>query len=62
MSKLDPRVSEFESTEAAEAYDAWFRAKVEAALADDRPSIPHDDVMARARAAIEEVARRKKSA
>ncbi|OLH25186.1 antitoxin, partial [Xanthomonas oryzae pv. oryzae] len=30
MAKLDPRVSEFESTEAAD-YDWWFRAKIERA-------------------------------
>ena len=59
MSKLDPRVSEFESTEAAEAYDAWFRAKVEAALADTRPGIPHDEVMAEMDAIIEAAERRR---
>lgn len=26
------------------AYDAWFRAKVRAALDDPRPAIPHDEV------------------
>ncbi len=26
------------------AHDAWFRAKVQEALADPRPAIPHDDV------------------
>ncbi|UKE71480.1 antitoxin [Xanthomonas graminis] len=35
MIKLDPRVSQFESTEAAEDYDRWFRAKIiERAVAD----------------------------
>lgn len=28
------------------AYDAWFRAEVEAAMASDGPVIPHDQVMA----------------
>jgi DNA-damage-inducible protein J len=27
-----------------EAYDAWFRAKVQEALDDPRPSIPHEQV------------------
>jgi DNA-damage-inducible protein J len=27
-----------------EAYDAWFRAKVQEALDDPRPAIPHDEV------------------
>lgn len=47
MSKLSPIESEFETTEEAEAYDAWFRAKVEAALASTKPRIPHDEAMAR---------------
>lgn len=28
-----------------DAYDAWFRAKVQEALADPRPATPHDQVM-----------------
>jgi hypothetical protein len=55
MTQLDPRISEFESTEAAEAaeaYDRWFRSKVEAALADTRPTIPHDQVLAKMDAVI----------
>ena len=47
MTKLTPIESEFATTEEAEAYDAWFRAQVEASLADPRPGIPHDQVMAR---------------
>ena len=47
MNKLSPIVSEFETEEEAEAYDKWFRAKVEASLADPRPGIPHDEAMAR---------------
>ncbi|WP_425252173.1 stability determinant [Janthinobacterium sp. NFX145] len=38
--------SEFATTEAAETYDHWFRAKVLASLNDDRPARPHDTVMA----------------
>lgn len=53
MAKLSPIESEFETTEQAEAYDAWFRAKVQAALDDPRPGIPHDQVMAEMRALIE---------
>jgi hypothetical protein len=44
--QLSPIESEFATVEEAEAYDRWFRAKVEASLADTRPSIPHDQVMA----------------
>lgn len=35
-----------------DAHDAWFRAKVQEALADPRPSTPHDQVMREARALI----------
>lgn len=35
-----------------EEYDQWFRAKVQEALDDPRPSIPHEQVMAEVRALI----------
>lgn len=53
MTKLSPIVSEFETEEEAAAHDAWVRAKVAAALADTRPPIPHDQVMAEMKAIIE---------
>lgn len=53
MTKLTPIESEFATTEEAEAYDAWLRAEVEASLADPRPPIPHDQVMAELHAIIE---------
>ncbi|MCB4862480.1 stability determinant [Sphingobium sp. PNB] len=53
MPELDPIVSEFATTEEAEAYDTWFRAKVEKALACHKPGIPHDEVMAMLRKIIE---------
>lgn len=53
MGKLDPIVSEFETEEDAEAYDKWFRAQVEAALASTEPRIPHAQVQAEIRAIIE---------
>ncbi len=51
---LSPIESEFATAEEAEAYDRWFRTKVEAALASTQPSIPHDEAMARLRALIDE--------
>jgi DNA-damage-inducible protein J len=36
----------FELTHDASAHDAWFRAKVQEALQDPRPAIPHDRVEA----------------
>nr|WP_087575265.1 stability determinant [Sphingomonas sp. CDS-1] len=53
MTKLTPIESKFAMTEEAEAYGAWFRSKGEASLADPRPGIPHDQVMAQLRALIE---------
>lgn len=41
-----------------EAYDAWFRAKVQEALDDTRPAVPHQQVMDEAQALID----RKRSA
>lgn len=52
MKKLSPIVSEFETQEEAEAYDRWFRARVEKSLADKRPGVPHDEAMARYRGAL----------
>ncbi len=53
MAKPTPIESEFATTQEAEAYDAWFRAKVEAALTDPRPGIPHEQVMAKMWAIID---------
>ena len=53
MGKLDPIVSEFESDEDEAAYDAWFRAQVEAALASTAPRIPHEQVMAEVQAILD---------
>jgi hypothetical protein len=52
MPALSPIESEFASTEEAEAYDVWFRARVQEALDDPRPGIPHDQVMAEMKAII----------
>ena len=49
MGKLDPIVSEFETEEEAEAYDKWFREKVQRAMASTEPDIPHEQVMAEMR-------------
>lgn len=58
MAKLDPIVSEFETDEDAAAYDAWFRAQVESALASTKARIPHEQVVA----AIRELLARKRKA
>ncbi|AMM18814.1 antitoxin (plasmid) [Burkholderia sp. PAMC 28687] len=49
---LSPIASEFATVEEAEAYDRWFRAKVQESIDDPRPNIPHDQVMATMRALI----------
>lgn len=53
MVDLTPIESEFATSEDAAAHDAWFRAKVERAMASTKPPIPHDQVMAMARAVID---------
>ena len=53
LGKLDPIVSEFETEDAAAAYDLWFHAQLEGALASDGPLIPHEQVMAETRAILE---------
>lgn len=49
--------SQFATTDEADAYDIWFRAKVEMSLqladAPNAVRIPHDEVMSKARARIE---------
>jgi hypothetical protein len=48
-----PVESEFATAEEAEAYDRWFRAKVQASLDDQRPANSHEEVMAALRKIIE---------
>ncbi|WP_454710505.1 type II toxin-antitoxin system RelB family antitoxin [Delftia acidovorans] len=45
-SALSPIVSEFETAEQEASYERWFRAQVAHSLADEQPSVPHDQVMA----------------
>jgi hypothetical protein len=49
---LSPIVSEFETAEQEASYTAWLQAKVAASLADPRPAIAHDEVMAEMEALI----------
>ena len=57
--KLDPIISEFATQEEADAYDAWFRKKVQDALDDPGELIPHDEAMARVRATIDRVSKKR---
>jgi hypothetical protein len=50
---MSPIESEFATTEDAAAHDAWVNAKVARALASAEPAVPHDRVMAEARAIVE---------
>ena len=52
--QLSPIASEFATAEEAEAYDRWFRAKVQESLDDPRPNVPHDMVMAEMRQLLED--------
>ena len=49
---LSPLVSEFETEEAEASYTTWVKAKVQASLDDPRSPVPHDQVMAEARALL----------
>lgn len=57
---LDPLVSEFASAEEEAEYLRWLQGKVDAALNDPRPSVPHDEAMAQVAEALRE--RRKQRA
>jgi hypothetical protein len=48
-----PQTPLTETEEQDASYDRWFRAKVQAALDDPSPGIPHDQVMAEMQALIE---------
>ncbi len=52
MANLSPIESEFATTEDAEAYDRWFRAKVKAAMESQRTKVSHDEAMAQVRELI----------
>lgn len=41
-------------------YDAWFKAKILRARLDPRPSVPHEEVMSRAKTAIQAAIDRRK--
>jgi len=58
MNEPSPVKPDFATPEEAAAYDAWFRAKVEASLADPRLPVSHEEAMARARAVIDRHRRR----
>jgi hypothetical protein len=54
MNEHSPIVSEFDTPEQEASYLEWLKRKVASSLADPRPAIPHDEVMARAQAIIDE--------
>ena len=59
MTKLSPIVSEFETEEAEQSYLLWLEAKVAASRADPRPTVPHDEALARIRKKLDAIASRK---
>jgi hypothetical protein len=58
MNAHSPAESDFGSPEEAAAYDKWFREKVARSLADPRPSVPHEEVVARGRAIVDDARKR----
>jgi len=55
---LDPYVSEFETEEQEAQYTLWLRSKIQEAIDDPKPCVPHDDVMAKMDALIEKIKER----
>jgi hypothetical protein len=53
VTAYSPIVSEFGSPEEEAAYLAWLHEKVAKSLADPRPPVPHDEVMAEMRQIID---------
>lgn len=53
VAQRDPEVLAW--LKSAAAHDAWFRAKVQEALDDSRPSIPHHQVMEESQALINDI-------
>ncbi|RYE31160.1 MAG: antitoxin [Sphingobacteriales bacterium] len=43
---FDPIVSEFESSDHEQEYHTWLKEKVAKSLADSRPNVPYDEVVA----------------
>lgn len=53
MIDLTPIESNLSTCQESAAYEAWFRTKVERAMASTEPGIPHDVVMAEMQAIID---------
>lgn len=51
---LDPLVSEFDTDDAAQDYDRWFRAKVQEAIDSKTPRIPHDEAVVLVRGMLDQ--------
>jgi hypothetical protein len=52
IARRSPLVSEFESDEQEASYLVWLQKKVHDSISDPTPNIPHDQVMAEARALL----------
>jgi len=50
---LDPLISGFDTAEQEASHTAWLRSEIAKSIADPRPSIPHDEAMARIRHTIQ---------
>jgi len=59
VNEHSPIVSEFETPEQEASYLEWLKRKVAESLADPRPPVPHDEVMAEMRAIIEKAKKKR---
>lgn len=51
---LSPIVSQFDTEQQEASHDEWFRAKVEEALHNEKPRLPHDAAMVKVQAMLVE--------
>lgn len=59
QTRFDPVLSLLDSAGEEAVYAAWLRAKLQASIDDPRPSIPHEQVVARMRERIARIKARK---
>jgi len=50
--RLDPLIYEFDTEEEEQSYDKWLKSKVQKAISNPAPPVPHDEAIARLDAII----------
>jgi len=55
----DPLIYEFDTEEEEQSYDKWLKSKVQKAISNPAPPVPHDEAIARLDAIIARAKARK---